>query len=70
MFGTLSRDGGKIEDAVTVRWDSEDIVADGHTSSPRTTFEHALEPEGKAQAEVPAKDTAVDAIHATETAKS
>ena len=47
MFGISSRDGEKV-DAFAVDLDSEDIVADGRMSSPKTTFAHTSETEGKA----------------------
>ena len=70
MSGTLSRDVEKVADAFTVDSDSEDIVADGHMSSPKTTVARTLEPEGKAPVEVPAKDMAVGATHEAGTGRS
>ena len=64
------QDGETVEDAFTVDLGSEDIVADGHMSSPKTTSAHTSAPEAKTKVEVPEEAMAVGAAHVAETGRS
>ena len=62
--------GTHVEDAFIVDLDSEDTVADGHTSSPKTTSAHTLEHDEKAPVGVLEKVMVVGAIHEAEMGRS